>query len=281
MVTTPQDVPYIWSFDMDTKVDISPGTSLTRFVLLSIVLHAVVLAVLGQGTMLPKFPAQTLSITLDEPPKVINRSAHNSKIHTSRAKNVSNASNNNITISTHPKSSASERLENSQTSLLRKTTQTFNGEIDAPGQAGGVEIAPISFPSSQILDNVVSASVAETKINSTANDAPSSTQASDTASLTSRLAGQLRIALTPYFTYPLLARRNGWEGQVQIGLRVESDGRLSHVHIARSSGYRLLDSTALATLNKVNTLPQATGWLNGRYFDIVLPIEYKLIGNQS
>lgn len=280
MVTTPQDVPYIWSFDMDTKVDISPGTSLTRFVLLSIVLHAVVLAVLGQGTMLPKFPAQTLSITLDEPPKVINRSVHNSKIHTSRAKNVSNASNNNITISTHPKSSASERQE-TQMNLSTKPTQTFNDDSDAPGQAGDVEIAPISFPSSQILDNVVSASVAETKINSTANDAPSSTQASDTASLTSRLAGQLRIALTPYFTYPLLARRNGWEGQVQIGLRVESDGRLSHVHIARSSGYRLLDSTALATLNKVNTLPQATGWLNGRYFDIVLPIEYKLIGNQS
>jgi protein TonB len=78
-----------------------------------------------------------------------------------------------------------------------------------------------------------------------------------------------------------MARRNGWQGQVQVGLRVEADGRLSHVRIAHSSGYRLLDSAALATLNRINAVPKATGWLDGRHFDMVLPIDYRLIDGQS
>ena len=266
---------------MDIKVDISPGTGLTRFVLLSIVLHAAVLAVLGQGTMLPQFTTQTLSISLNEPSKVVNRSGHNGKIHTSHTKNDSKATNNNTTITTHPKSATSERQGISQTSLSTEMTQAFNGEFDTHEHAGGAKSEPISFPTEQFLDNAVSVSAAESNKNGTENDSPSSAHASDTARLTSRLAGQLRLAIIPYFTYPLLARRNGWEGQVEIGLRVESDGRLSHVHIAHSSGYRLLDSTALSTLNKVSTLPKAADWLNGRFFDIVLPIEYKLIDNQS
>jgi protein TonB len=78
-----------------------------------------------------------------------------------------------------------------------------------------------------------------------------------------------------------MARRNGWEGQVQVGLRVEADGRLSHVRIAHSSGYRALDSAALTTLDRINALPEAAGWLDGRHFDMVLPIEYRLIDGQS
>jgi protein TonB len=107
------------------------------------------------------------------------------------------------------------------------------------------------------------------------------TQQLDAATLSSQLEGQLRNALAPYFTYPLMARRNGWEGQVQVGLRVEADGRLSHVRIAHSSGYRALDSAALTTLDRINALPEAAGWLDGRHFDMVLPIEYRLIDGQS
>lgn len=106
-------------------------------------------------------------------------------------------------------------------------------------------------------------------------------QQSDAAAVESQLATQLRMALAPYFAYPLMARRNGWEGQVQIGLRVEADGRLSHMRIAHSSGYGALDSAALTTLNRINTLPDAPGWLDGRHFDMVLPVEYRLIDGQT
>jgi TonB family protein len=256
-------------------------THMSRFVLLSVTLHTVVLAVLGQGTMLPQFPAQALSITLNKPSKVIDRSVHIIKYHVSRANNYSKTSNNNSTISPHLKSSISQLQGISQTISSTMITQAFNSDSDAPGQAVGIESEPISYPTEQFLDNLFSVSVDETNKNVTVNDSLSSVQTSNTASTTSRLAEQLRLAFTPYFSYPLLARRNGWEGQVEIGLRVESDGRLSHVHIARSSGYRLLDSTALSTLSNLSTLPKAADWLNGRFFDIVLPIEYKLIDNQS
>jgi len=99
--------------------------------------------------------------------------------------------------------------------------------------------------------------------------------------LSAQLESRLRQAMAPYFVYPLMARRNGWEGQVEVGLRVEADGHLSHLHITRSSGYRLLDKAALATLNGIGTVPDAAGWLEGRHFDMVLPIEYRLIDGQS
>jgi TonB family protein len=106
-------------------------------------------------------------------------------------------------------------------------------------------------------------------------------QKSAAATVESHLTDRLRDILARYFVYPSMARRNGWEGKVQVGLRVEADGRLSHLHIAHSSGYPLLDDSALTTLNRIDTLPEAAGWLDGQHFDMVLPIEYRLIDGQS
>jgi len=105
--------------------------------------------------------------------------------------------------------------------------------------------------------------------------APSAAQ--QRAQAEAKVSASLRQALRAHFSYPLLARRRGWAGRVQLSLRVESDGRLSHVRLLESSGYGLLDRAALASVRAIGVVPQALRWLHGHHFDIVLPVEYRLL----
>ena len=45
--------------------------------------------------------------------------------------------------------------------------------------------------------------------------------------------------------YPMLARRRGWEGTVQLSVLVLEDGRVGDISVLTSSGHPLLDDTAL------------------------------------
>jgi protein TonB len=92
----------------------------------------------------------------------------------------------------------------------------------------------------------------------------------------SALLAQLRDAMQPYFHYPLLARRRGWEGTVQVGLRISASGEISRVRIVRTSDHEILDRAALDCLNRMRRMPGALAWLDGHDSDIVLPVEYRL-----
>lgn len=94
----------------------------------------------------------------------------------------------------------------------------------------------------------------------------------------SRVLQRVHSDFTHYFYYPLLARRNGWQGHVLLGFAVEADGAITHAHVARGSGYRILDESALAALQQVQSLPQTTHWLNGGRIELKLPVEYRLTG---
>jgi TonB family protein len=45
--------------------------------------------------------------------------------------------------------------------------------------------------------------------------------------------------------YPLLARRRGYQGKVLLEVLVKKDGKVGSIRLARSSGYEILDSTAI------------------------------------
>jgi len=68
------------------------------------------------------------------------------------------------------------------------------------------------------------------------------------------LLGKIRSLLTQHFSYPLRARQRGWEGEVLLGFQVDKNGRLGNVHLARSSGYSLLDEYALAALTQIKNI---------------------------
>lgn len=92
------------------------------------------------------------------------------------------------------------------------------------------------------------------------------------------LHADLREALARHFYYPLMARRKGLEGEVKVSLRIEPGGELTRIHVQQSSGHTVLDEAAVTTLLRVGRLPQAVPWLGGAYFDLILPVQYRLIG---
>ena len=89
---------------------------------------------------------------------------------------------------------------------------------------------------------------------------------------------RLNLAFSEHFTYPRLAQRNGWQGMVKLGLRIEPNGELSQIRVVSTSGFPVLDQDALETLNRISRLHGVENWLSGQHIDAVLPVEYKLLG---
>jgi protein TonB len=270
----------MWNCVTDNiKAEMSMDTGMSRFILLSAALHLGALAVPGYG---PVRPAQllpsTLSVTLDAPSGMTAAAVHHSVAPPASAVSSVRTSSSGVKPPTPPKLaklSPQTRLQNVPTPAMTQAHADSHAN-DRVNELDGDSVSP---PPEQSHEDPPAAVEAHDDV--AQQPAVSYIQPIDLATLTTRLAGQLRDALAPYFAYPMMARRHGWQGQVRVGLRVEADGHLSHVRIAHSSGYRLLDSAALATLNHINTVPQAAGWLEGRHFDMVLPIDYRLIDGQS
>lgn len=232
------------------------NTGLSRFMFASLALHAGVLAVFGSAApRLPAFPA-ALSVSLDEAPAAMPQASPAAGHHAAQRPRPQPVQATSPSGSPPPSSAPAQAHQAPPAAAPDSATATATAQASDPADTASAE------------------------------DGAHSQAASGPASLAperlaSQLESQLRDAIAPYFVYPQMARRKGWEGQVEVGVRVEADGRLSHLRITRSSGYRLLDNAALTALNGIDVLPGAAGWLEGRHFDMVLPIEYRLIGGQS
>jgi len=89
---------------------------------------------------------------------------------------------------------------------------------------------------------------------------------------------EIRQKLTRHFVYPVMARRMGWQGQVLLGFRVDDTGSIQHIHVKQSSGYAILDDSAIAALNKLGKVGiNETGFLN-RSWQLEIPVIYRLEG---
>ena len=98
------------------------------------------------------------------------------------------------------------------------------------------------------------------------------------ADTVNRIKAHLYTDLARYFDYPELARRRGWEGRVMLAVKVASDGQLQQIRVARSSGFAILDDSALQSLRQVDRLSEAATLLNGRQLAMQIPVIYRLQG---
>lgn len=83
----------------------------------------------------------------------------------------------------------------------------------------------------------------------------------------------LQQEMNNHFVYPRLARRNGWQGTVLLRIDIESDGMISKIHLLSSSGYRILDDSAIEAVSKIHRVSSHTGQ-DSLYVDI--PVIYQL-----
>jgi TonB family protein len=90
------------------------------------------------------------------------------------------------------------------------------------------------------------------------------------------LEQRVRQLLSGYFHYPRLARRHGWEGIVEVGLRIAADGRVSDVVLHRQSGYPTLDQAALTAAKRLGIVPEAAALLGSYGMELIVPVHYRL-----
>lgn len=82
---------------------------------------------------------------------------------------------------------------------------------------------------------------------------------------------------TPYPPYPMVARRNGYQGRVVVRLDVAADGRATDAQVLVSSGHDILDQSAVDTLRAWKLEPALAG---GRPVpgSVNVPVRFRLSG---
>lgn len=88
--------------------------------------------------------------------------------------------------------------------------------------------------------------------------------------------GEVRNRLARYLAYPPLARARGWEGTVLVGFRLAADGQLEAIHVARSSGYDILDASAIDSLGKVGRIDDVAAITVAYAQQLELAVMYRL-----
>ena len=104
----------------------------------------------------------------------------------------------------------------------------------------------------------------------TAGDPPADT--------VNRIKAHLYTDLARYFDYPIMARQHGWEGRVTVAMNVAADGQLQQIRVIRSSGFAILDDSALQSLRRIDHIDDAVTLLNGQQLAMQFPVVYRLQG---
>lgn len=157
-----------------------------------------------------------------------------------------------------------------QTTSTAVTKPEMSPQVDKTNHNKKIVTAKIkSVPAKKLEIASASANTANT---------PSSNQSIQLSQKTvSLLQADLEKSLALYFQYPRLAIKRGWQGEVQLFIRIEADGRLTSISLLQSSGYELLDKSAMKSVKSIEVLPEAIVLLHGKSFDLILPVRYILL----
>jgi periplasmic protein TonB len=98
----------------------------------------------------------------------------------------------------------------------------------------------------------------------------------DIDSALSAYGNMLGRAIAKHKSYPKIAERRGWEGTALLDLKIDSQGNVVSATVRDSSGYEALDSRALEMVKKASPFPAPPKELQGRTFNISVPVSFKL-----
>lgn len=171
------------------------------------------------------------------------------------------------------------KIKHLKTNISSETKRRENDIQEILASKPDIQQIAIIKPES-IKDKKPVSSFQQTKSDRTSTSQPlagKNTQLNPPTETAALLQASLGKQLSEYFNYPGLARKRGWQGQVKLRLRIEGNGNLSNIRLYKSSGYPSLDNAALKSLQRVARLPDASTWLHGMHYDIVVPVEYHLI----
>lgn len=186
------------------------------------------------------------------------------------------------TPSAPPPKNTSESQPKKQTPEVPETTPQTTEIPAIPIITTAVETTPKIEPASDPPQRVKPEPFAPESVTASASPANNSSTLT-TESLASQrekqrnyLLGEIQHRLSRYLTYPIRARKRGWQGKVMIVFHINEQGQLNNVRLAQSSGYSLLDRSAVSAIAKLKhiALPDTLGPL--QTMELLLPVSYQL-----
>lgn len=105
--------------------------------------------------------------------------------------------------------------------------------------------------------------------------APAADEALDPA-LLERYGRSLSSLFARQQNYPRLAAMRGWEGEVQVRVTIARKGNIVAAQVVRSSGFEILDQSAIQLVSGAGQLPRPPEALQNRELQIVVPVLFKL-----
>jgi len=104
---------------------------------------------------------------------------------------------------------------------------------------------------------------------------PAADEALDPA-LLERYGRSLSALLARQQSYPRLAAMRGWEGEVQVRVTIARKGNVVATQVVRSSGFEVLDQSAIQLVSGAGPLPRPPEALQNRELQIIVPVLFKL-----
>ena len=83
--------------------------------------------------------------------------------------------------------------------------------------------------------------------------------------------GYIRDLIVKNLKYPYAARRMGWKGSVTVAFVILENGTVEAVRVIKSSGYDLLDQSALKTVQTLRPFPKPPSRA-----EVIVPIAFRL-----
>ena len=218
------------------------------FVLASVIVHGVFIAFIEKET------EHTLTVNLSTPLMVTvvsSRSEAKPQTQTAIQKTESTSKTLLLPLPVRKENlSVSKSIQKSPVQTTKRIQLTEKSEVDNPDDKSNVKVTTettTTIPETINVENVP----------------------------LNHLRQQLKQAIKARFTYPRMARRMGWEGLVGISLHIEDDGSLNQVHIARSSGHKILDENARKTIQNIGRIHIASN-LTIQASDTEIEVLYRL-----
>jgi|GEM_PF-1553842 len=165
-------------------------------------------------------------------------------------------------------SSKSQQHVDSRTLPAKRTSSATPRKKAINPEPDNLHLAKKNIASSTTDSSSQSVSFPESPVNS---DTPVDVQQIPL----NHLRQQLKEIIRTRFTYPRMARRMGWEGQVGLSLHIEDDGSLNQVRVARSSGHKVLDDNARKTIQGIGRIQVASN-LTIQAADTEIEVLYRL-----
>lgn len=144
--------------------------------------------------------------------------------------------------------------------------------VEAPPPAPVQQAAP---PSVQAPANVPRAAEVQAPPVAPGPPAAPRIEATDAGNL-----DQYRVALlgaaNRYKRYPAIAMEKGWAGRVEIRIVIGTNGMTQSIAVKTSSGFEILDKTALDMVTKAKPMTPIPPALRGREFTVDIPVIFSL-----